>query len=501
LTKVAAAAEATAVTVDRATETASDVELESAPAVTDTRPTAALASGIVRGSLGAMVAPGGRGSLGASASAIVALQRTVGNRAVTQALMRQTTTAPPVSDVEEQWRNARRALNDKATTYARKFVDRAGKDWLTDESKTLFYHLVKEYAPAYMDGWGKEWLFNTNVLQPEVVKLVRQRELVWDAPPSQANHWQAQNARWQDTSMWQIIVGPEFVRRVAAGNVEGVANDLRAAFKALDDKLLSGTTERTVQVADERLDVKSVGERDDALRIIAKLHDEYGIDLNSVHGREAMRRHHPPLGQHQEEVFADVQPIPWKYRDLVAIERATGHFAPILGARRQSSSRSGDLQEIASLAKLTTSIDKHGEKDTDTQGEAMTDMNCAVLTGIGSDAHTDWSDNAKQIEGTMTHELTHVLLSYADRDFLRATPYWRDFAERSGRRGAEAPPTRYGDWNQREDLAESVMFFFVDPDRLKNGNGAPKGTPGNACPQRFKFVQDLVNAWTKGGPH
>jgi hypothetical protein len=45
------------------------------------------------------------------------------------------------------------------------------------------------------------------------------------------------------------------------------------------------------------------------------------------------------------------------------------------------------------------------------------------------------------------------------------------------------------------------MFFFVDPDRLRNGNGAPKGTPGNACPQRFKFVQDLVNAWTKGGPH
>jgi len=495
------AAEATEVTVDRATEASSGVELESTSVATDARAAAALTSGLVRGSLGAVVAPGGRGSRGAGAPAIVALQRTVGNRAVTRALLRQTTTAPPVSDVEEQWRNARRALNDRATAYAQKCVDRAGKDWLTDESRTLFYQLVKEYAPAYMDGWGKEWLFNNNVPQREVVKLERQRELVWDAPPSQANHWQAQNLRYQDTSMWQIIVGPEFIRRIAAGNVEGVANDLRAAFKSLDDKLLSGTSERTVQIGNERLDVKSVAERDDALRIIAKLHDEYGIDLNSVRGREAMRRHHPPLGQHQEEVFADVQPIPWKYRDLLAIERAAGHFAPILGARRQSSSRSGDLQELASLAKLTNSIDKHGEKDTDTQGEAMTDMSCAVLTGIGSDAHTDWADNAKQIEGTMTHELTHVLLSYADKDFLKAMPYWRDFAERSGRRGAEAPPSRYGDWNQREDLAESVMFFFVDPDRLKNGNGAPKGTPGNPCPQRFKFVQNLVDGWSKGAAH
>ena len=43
------------------------------------------------------------------------------------------------------------------------------------------------------------------------------------------------------------------------------------------------------------------------------------------------------------------------------------------------------------------------------------------------------------------------------------------------------------------------MYFFVDPVRLKKGDGRgrAKGTWGNPCPKRFAFIQKVVAGWTK----
>ena len=77
-----------------------------------------------------------------------------------------------------------------------------------------------------------------------------------------------------------------------------------------------------------------------------------------------------------------------------------------------------------------------------------------------------------------------------------APHHWTDRVTKGGTAGAEAPPTSYGNKNASEDLSESTMFFFVSPDRLKNGDGsAAAGTPGNPCPKRFAFLEKTVGKW------
>ena len=60
----------------------------------------------------------------------------------------------------------------------------------------------------------------------------------------------------------------------------------------------------------------------------------------------------------------------------------------------------------------------------------------------------------------------------------------------------EAPPTPYGNKNPDEDLAESVAMFFTSPDDLKQGRrGKKRGQVGNACRQRFAWIQKEVKSW------
>jgi len=67
------------------------------------------------------------------------------------------------------------------------------------------------------------------------------------------------------------------------------------------------------------------------------------------------------------------------------------------------------------------------------------------------------------------------------------------------RRLGRGPAGRLRRRNAREDLAQSVMYFFVDPVRLKKGDGRGRaeGTWGNPCPKRFAFIQKVVAGWTK----
>ena len=62
----------------------------------------------------------------------------------------------------------------------------------------------------------------------------------------------------------------------------------------------------------------------------------------------------------------------------------------------------------------------------------------------------------------------------------------------------EAPPDSYANTNAAEGLAQSVAYYFVDPDRLKKGDGKHEaGLPGNACPKRYRFIRDAVGGWAK----
>ena len=81
---------------------------------------------------------------------------------------------------------------------------------------------------------------------------------------------------------------------------------------------------------------------------------------------------------------------------------------------------------------------------------------------------------------------------------MKMTGYWKQKYVRSRDKSAEGPPDSYADENAGEDIAQSVMYFFTDPKRLKEGRpGRARGTWGNPCPKRYEWIKGIVGGWTR----
>jgi hypothetical protein len=100
------------------------------------------------------------------------------------------------------------------------------------------------------------------------------------------------------------------------------------------------------------------------------------------------------------------------------------------------------------------------------------------------------------VEHKAVHEIAHGVFAPQLDAFMKMTGYWKRKLVKSRKRNAEGPPDGYADTNASEDLAQSVMYFFTDPERLKKGRGRPKGTWGNPCPKRYEFIKRIVGGWT-----
>ncbi len=248
----------------------------------------------------------------------------------------------------------------------------------------------------------------------------------------------------------------------------------------------------------ENVVTSNEAEAAEAQKIIDRIKTDYGIDVNSESGVEAIKKQYALVPQ---SVLDTLKVKDWDYKELVALEKALSHFAPILGTKRAESTRSGSDQEITSASKVDQAIDKNsptGVLDTTTLGEFFAASKNFSMFTAGTGSTVDFTDNKKQLEGTAIHEIAHGLLKYALPDFVKAIKYWTDSNTKSGMEGAEAPITAYGGKNAGEDLSESVMYYFVEPDTLKNGVGdKEKGATGNACPERFAFIEKTVKDWSK----
>ena len=251
--------------------------------------------------------------------------------------------------------------------------------------------------------------------------------------------------------------------------------------------------QREVQwVAGAKVDVADKAERKEAAAIIRRIEKSYGVAVNSLKGVRAVRKSYSTS---PKDVLKGVKVADFKMKELRALERGFAHYAPILGKQRAKSTRKGKKQEVTSASKLHQSITDDALDDT-TLGEYFEESRNFGMFDAGTDYVGVTGDNEKELEATVTHELAHGLMDYAAADFLKTFPYWLDENTQSGVADAEAPPTDYGDTNLNEDLAETVSLFFVDPDRLLNGDGTADGSPGNACPQRHAWVAKVIKEWT-----
>jgi hypothetical protein len=248
----------------------------------------------------------------------------------------------------------------------------------------------------------------------------------------------------------------------------------------------------------EKVDVASDEEAKKAAEIIREIYVEYGVDVNSQAGVDAIYKDYDQVPTSVRDMLKTKE---WKYKELVALKAALAHFAPILGAKRKDSNRSGDAQEIITVSKVDQAIDTNedtGVLDTTTLGEYFESSKNFSMFTAGTDSTVDFTDNAKQLEGTAIHEIAHGLMKYCLSDYVATLKYWDSEYKESGEAGAEAPITDYGSTNAGEDLSEAVMYYFVDPGTLENGQpGKAKGEIGNPCPERFAFIEKAVKDWKK----
>ena len=252
---------------------------------------------------------------------------------------------------------------------------------------------------------------------------------------------------------------------------------------------------KVIKIGNESVRVSSDAEKAEAERIIKDVKTKFGVSFDSLAAHKATMA--DSEGSAPEDRRKALAVRAWELDELKAIERALTHFAPVLGEARKKTMPKGPPQEFVNVGKLNSSPDDDPKVLGDrTRGQFFHDAQTFAVFEPGPDSPI--GDDA--VERVATHEIAHGIFDPLIDSFMQATGYWeKEKVKRKEGQRVEGPPDGYADRNAREDLAQSVMYFFVDPKRLKKGDGRgrAKGTWGNPCPKRFAFIQKVVAGWTK----
>jgi hypothetical protein len=250
---------------------------------------------------------------------------------------------------------------------------------------------------------------------------------------------------------------------------------------------------KVVKIGAEQVRVASDAEQAEAERIIKDVKSKYGVTFDSIAAKKADLERHPDAPEAARKAL-DVRA--WDLDELKALQRALSHFAPVLGDARKKTLPKAGPQEFVTVGKLNTAPDDDPKMIGDrTRGEYFRDQKAFGVFEPGPDSPPD------QVERIATHEIAHGILDPHLDEFIKATGYWKVRNVRlPEKQRVEGPPDGYADTNAAEDLSQSVMYFFVDPKRLKEGDkrGRAKGTWGNPCPKRHAFIKNIVGSWKTG---
>ena len=232
----------------------------------------------------------------------------------------------------------------------------------------------------------------------------------------------------------------------------------------------------------EAVHVHSDAQARSAERIIKRIRRRYGIRIRSgqlVKSTKA-RYSNAPAGERMK-----VKKRHWHLRELRALEKACKHYAPILGSKRDDSTRKDDSQEVKYFGKATHSIDTNtasGIADSSTLGEYYSADATAGMYMIAENDTSFGSDVDASLEWVCTHELSHGLMDYVEEDLRKAAGYWKDANTKTG--AGEEPWSGYAKTSLGEDLAESATAYFIKRAAFKT-----------KCPKRFAVIDAAVKAW------
>ena len=182
-----------------------------------------------------------------------------------------------------------------------------------------------------------------------------------------------------------------------------------------------------------------------------------------------------------------------------------------------------DRMAVNRIVRNSVDIDEDGNREPSTYGvyepcDLSVDPDCdgsSATIRVFDHAKTPMDflndpDGEMQFKATILHEMVHGMQAYKDRHSIYVNDYsplqenWIDATKKitdmedpgfdgwngwnwDGRRwrytndSSNQPPTRYGLTDPDEDMAESVMMYVYDPERLKNSSY-----------ERYYFIRDEV---------
>lgn len=283
------------------------------------------------------------------------------------------------------------------------------------------------------------------------------------------------------------FIGSNTVTATAPPGYKVTHTPMTGSNTAVTYKLTSDR--KVVTIGTEKVNVANDAEKQQAEAIIKAIKDDYGITVSSSSGVSAVKARYTNV---PAAVTGAVSEGVWELKELVALKAALAHFAPILGKLRAASTQKGTAQEITTVGKVKQSIDTNspsGVLDTTTLGEFFGKDKNFSMFDAGTKSTVDFADTRKQLEGTAVHEIAHGLFGGEVGNYIAALDYWTDRNTKSGKPGAEAPISTYGQTNASEDLSEAVMFYFMDEIKLKT-----------TCPKRHAFVKGVIAAWKPPPP-
>ncbi|UOZ03260.1 hypothetical protein [Amycolatopsis sp. WQ 127309] len=202
-----------------------------------------------------------------------------------------------------------------------------------------------------------------------------------------------------------------------------------------------------------------------------------GTDRDPARGVRAVHDTNP---QAKPTVLARVKPREFSENETRAIDDALKHYAPILGERRAHSSRAHAEQEVRHFAAVSFGVER-GQIAPTARAEYLASHGTVNLYAMGV-INREFGGGHRGIEGTVTHELAHGLLSYALDDYSKHVGSWNADGSPHREPGGEPP----ADPKIRDDVADfkaALKSHLLDPSGF-----------ATRSPRRSEFVNGLTEA-------
>ncbi|NTV62391.1 MAG: hypothetical protein HGA65_02495, partial [Oscillochloris sp.] len=229
-----------------------------------------------------------------------------------------------------------------------------------------------------------------------------------------------------------------------------------------------------------------------------RIKDTYGVSLDNEEGLKAL---HSNFGNTQtlEDVRKHVSPKDWTLKEVQDVELTLKRYGPLLGTSRP---KELGAQTITSISRAKQKVvrgndDSIVDKPT-VLGTTFHGQKNVTMFDRGITNPKDFKTGEQQFRGTLAHEFAHALVQHKPVDpskasspqiidqFVQEMDYWdsilvSNYASPKEAKTAkvEAPISSYGATNAKEDLADTMKFFFEDPQKLRD-----------TCPRRFRFIYD-----------